>query len=78
MVAVHEIVDMPENAKSVFKQFEQLVSSQSFSLLDELDEKLRSFDLWIVWDDEMFPIKVWDVQVSESGISFRLDPSAPQ
>ena len=76
LVADCEIVEMPQDAQAVFRRFEELVSSQSFSLLEDFEEQLTSFDLWIIWEGEQSPTKVWDVQVAKSGITFRLDPVA--
>ena len=78
IVADYEIVHMPADARAIFNQFEDLVSAQAFSLLDELEPKLKSFDLWIIWDGEERVTKVWDVQVTKSGLSFRLTSNAPK
>ena len=72
VIAESEIVDMPEYALAVFKAHEKHVLNQQLSLVDELETKIESFDLWIVWEGEPERVKVWDIQIPEGGISFRL------
>ncbi|MBI3881914.1 MAG: hypothetical protein HY301_17865 [Verrucomicrobia bacterium] len=63
---------MPHEARAVFTEHEQRVSRQELSFVDDLKEKIRGFELQVVWDGEFQSRKVMDVQLFEGELSFRV------
>jgi hypothetical protein len=74
IVARVEILDMPPEARHIFEEHEKRAAHQELRFIHEVEKRILAFDLWIVWDGESEPTKVWDVQIFEGDIAFRLSP----
>lgn len=58
----------------LFRDFEEAVSLQALSVVDELDKAIRALGLHICLSDGSQPVAVEDVQIwSDGRISFKVD-----
>jgi hypothetical protein len=66
------LASMPPRLRRLFEEFEEMVSSQVFSVLDEMEDKISSAGLQIVFPDGQ-EAGVRDLQIypSTGEISFR-------
>ncbi len=74
IVAECELAGIPPDALAVFNKHERRVLNLELSFIDKLEEQIAGFDLYIVWQGESQRVKVYDVQMPQGGISFRLRP----
>jgi hypothetical protein len=72
ILAQSEIVDMPEDARATFKKHEEMALKQLLLHTDKIEEQIARFNLRVVWESEDEAIRVSDIQVGESTLSFRL------
>ena len=72
--ADYEILAMPPEALAIFRNFEELVNIQAFSCLNELYEPIDQFGLKVLWEETVTPVRIYNVQVTSGGVSFRLTP----
>jgi hypothetical protein len=63
----------PEPLHALFEEFDELVNTQVFSLVDEVDEKISAFGIRAVFDDGR-EVEIVDLQVypSTGGVSFKV------
>ena len=63
----------PAHLRALFEEFEEIVNGQMFVFMDEIQEKIGSLPIIVVFEDG-FEANVKDMQVfpSESNVSFRL------
>ncbi len=63
----------PANLRALFEEFEEIVNGQMFSFLDEIQEKIGSLSIKVVFDPA-HEVDVKDLQVfpSTGDVSFKL------
>jgi hypothetical protein len=68
-----DLANMPEETRKIFEEFEEIVSGQMLSFLDEIEDKIAGLSLKVILDPGQ-EIPVRDVQIfpSNGGFSFRL------
>jgi hypothetical protein len=71
IVADCELIDMPDVARAIFAEQERRVSRQEFSMLEDVERKLRTFTLWVIWEHTQEKERVSDVQITDGGVSFK-------
>jgi hypothetical protein len=68
-----ELERMPVELRRLFDEFEEVVNGQMFSFLDEVQEKISSFPLKVVFEDgEEVSVKDLQIYPSTGNVSFKL------
>ena len=68
---------LPDDLRRVFAEFEEVVEGQMFSLLNSLEERIRTAQLRAAWaGGETTPAEDLQVFPSTGAISFRATPPA--
>ncbi|WP_206107569.1 hypothetical protein [Paludisphaera rhizosphaerae] len=64
---------MPESLRRLFEEYEEIVNNQTFSLLDQIEDRISAFPFLIVFDDG-YESRARDVQIFPKGgtISFEM------
>ena len=75
-VANYNLVDFPKQEREIFREHEDRVSRQEFSLIEEVERKIDEFKLSVIWEGEKEPVRVYDVQLISGRLSFRTTPRA--
>ncbi len=68
-----DLKSMPVSLKRLFKEYEEIVNSQVFSLLDEIEEKIESLHLKAEFEDG-YEVALIDIQIYPTArkISFQV------
>ena len=71
-----DVNHMPESLRRLFEEYEEIVSNQIFGLLDQIEDRINSIPLLVVFDDGV-EARARDVQIfPRSGtISFEVAES---
>jgi hypothetical protein len=64
---------MPVPLRQLFEEYEEIVDTQTFSLLDEIEEKIQNLHLKVIFDDG-YEAALVDVQIypSTNKVSFQI------
>ncbi|HEV3385852.1 MAG TPA: hypothetical protein VG097_13630 [Gemmata sp.] len=68
----------PPQLKRLFREYEEIVEGQTFSLLDEIEQKLNALQVRTVFDDGSV-VNVCDLQIfpSTNSVSFKTRQPIP-
>jgi hypothetical protein len=68
-----DLASMPPHLLALFREFEEIVNGQMFVFLDEIQERIGSLPIRVVFDDGL-EVDIRDLQVfpSTGDVSFRL------
>ncbi len=74
-----DLDDLPARLRETFDEYEDIVNSQMFSLLDEIEERIENFALKAVFEDGA-DADIADLQIfpSTRRVSFRVAKKSPK
>ena len=68
---------LPDDLRRLFAEFEEVVEGQMFSLLDQVENRIRAARLRVLWEDGAdTPVSDLQVFPSTGAVSFRATPGA--
>jgi hypothetical protein len=71
-----DLRSMPADLRRRFEAYEEIVNSQMFSLLDEMEEQIAEIQLVAIFEEgEAFPVEDLQIYPSEGRVSFKVAPS---
>ncbi len=70
------ILQMSQDTIALFREYEEIVSQQSFSWLSSIERRLDTLGLAVIWEGEESPVIVEDVQLAGGKVSFRVEQAA--
>jgi hypothetical protein len=66
---------LPDDLRQLFAEFEEVVEGQMFSLLDQVEDRIRTARLRVVWEGGAdTPVSDLQVFPSTGAVSFRATP----
>jgi hypothetical protein len=62
----------PQEMRQLFTEFEEIVEGQMFSLLEQIEERIRAAQIQAIWNDgQNTPVEELQVFPSTGAVSFR-------